>query len=52
MAMLISMMVNGKMIKEMEKVNSQFILGVYESIHGEKYDGDWVNDEKCGRGLS
>lgn len=49
--MVIDMMVNGRMDKEMEWVYSSLIrIGVMTYIDGSKYNGDWLNDKEANRG--
>lgn len=46
------MMVCGKMVKEMDEVFSSYILGTQYFADGGKYDGEWRDDKKSGKGTS
>ena len=43
------MKVNGQM-RRMEKVKGNKLLGVLECINGDKYNGDWKDGKKDGKG--
>lgn len=47
------MMANGRIIIGMEKAIYFFdIIGVFQYADGEKYDGDWLDNKKSGKGNS
>ena len=48
--MAIFMMVNGKIINEMDMVILIFIIGLYHYKLGSKYEGQWKEDQKDGKG--
>lgn len=43
-------MVSGKKTKRMELVEHILTIGTYNYLHGDKYEGEWRNDEKNGKG--
>jgi len=41
----------GKRMRKKGVVDWDVIVGTYYYLHGEKYEGEWKNDEKDGEGI-
>lgn len=48
--MEIHIMEVGRMIRKKEKVNTFLSVGIYRFTTGERYDGEWKEDCKHGKG--